>query len=147
MPNDEKIYPISSEEEQLINAPETAYVNTRGYDATQMPIPYADQQSSGSYQAPANPDTTAYTNPFTNTTQQFTTNTYNTTTQYSNAQNYPVQSSSNNTPVKNEETDRDAASSLCTLCCGLTLCTTLFTCCLGCCRCCCCNCGDLEDME
>eukprot|EP00833_Pecoramyces_ruminatium_P016489 jgi/Orpsp1_1/1190521/evm.model.d7180000079524.1 len=123
MASDEKIYPVSSEEEeQLINAPENAYVKTRAaYPDTQMAIPYAEQQATGSYQAPANPDKTAYTytNPFTNTT-----NTYDTSAQYSNPQSYPVDSNGNNTSdgkVEGDTNDKDAASSLCTLCCGITL--------------------------
>ena len=123
MPN-EKIYPTSEE----INAPETALLNNRAYPETdQMMNPYADQQATGSYQPPANPDKTAYTytNPFTNTTTQFSSNpssnTYDTTGNYTNSSSYPVGGGAATAGAATEEEPRDTASSLCTLCCGLKL--------------------------
>jgi len=108
MSNDEKIYPISStEEEQLIDAPEGAHVQTRAvYPETEMTIPYDEQQASGPYQTPANPDRTPY--------------------KYNNQ-------------TKGVDGDRDATTSLCSLCCGISVCASLFACCLGCVKCCCCT--------
>ncbi|OUM59513.1 hypothetical protein PIROE2DRAFT_69844 [Piromyces sp. E2] len=157
MPKDEKIYPTEE-----IQAPEAAYT-TREYTETDaMLSPYADQQSSGSYQPPANPDKSAYTytNPFTNSTTEFSstpvantsnTSTYTPTAQYTNSQSYPVNNTTTTTSggggcLPSGE-NRDTTSSLCTLCCGLTLCTTMLTCCLGCCRCCLCGCGDVDDIS
>ncbi|ORX59332.1 hypothetical protein BCR36DRAFT_401872 [Piromyces finnis] len=163
MAKDEKIYP--SEE---VEAPEAAYT-TKTYRATDaMVSPYADQQSTGAYQTPTNPDRTGYKySPSddyeeeepttTTTTNNNNTNTYATTTQYTNANTYPVNNNTNNddnidpgfgaSGCFRTNGDRDATSSLCSLCCGLTLCTTMFTCCLGCCRCCLCGCNDCNDME
>jgi len=133
MPKDEKIYPTESED---IQAPENAYT-TRAYTETDAMInPYADQQATGSYQPPTNPDKSAYTytNPFTNNTTQFSSNstdnntgTYAQTTQYTNSQSYPVNSTTNNNTTTTSGgciptgENRDSTSSLCTLCCGLTL--------------------------
>jgi len=102
MASDEKVYPISSaEEEQLINPPESAHVNTREVNPeSQVPVP----------------DGQAYTNPFINTS-----NTYDASAQYTNSESYPV---NNNAPENIEqgerEGDKGVASNL-SLCCGLTL--------------------------
>jgi len=95
MASDEKIYPISSsEEEQLINAPDSAHVQTRAaYPETEMVTPYEEQQATGPYQTPANPDRTQYK--YTNNTK--------------------------GVDGVEVEGDRDATSSLCTLCCGISL--------------------------